>query len=48
MFYYKTAWCPDLADSHDTKSCIYAHNMRDFRRPPYLFKYSTEDCSVLI
>ena len=47
MYFYKSSWCPNITDSHDSKKCIYAHNMRDFRRPPYLFKYSTRDCGNL-
>ena len=47
MFKYKTAWCPNKKDSHDSKSCIYAHHMRDFRRPPEYFKYSPDDCETL-
>ena len=39
MFRYKTSWCPNKKDSHDSKSCIYAHHTRDFRRPPDIFKY---------
>ena len=48
MFKYKTAWCPNKKDAHDSKSCIYAHHTRDFRRPPELFKYAAEDCETLI
>lgn len=48
MFKYKTAWCPNKKDSHDSKSCIYAHHLRDFRRPPELFRYLAEDCDSLI
>ena len=48
MFKYKSSWCPNKKDSHDSKSCIYAHHMRDFRRPPDLFKYLPEDCETLI
>jgi len=48
MYKYKTAWCPNKKDSHDSKSCIYAHHTRDFRRPPELFKYAAEDCETLI
>jgi len=47
MFKYKTAWCPNKKDSHDSKSCIYAHHMRDFRRPPDLFRYDPDDCEVV-
>ena len=47
MFKYKSAWCPNRKDSHDSKNCIYAHHMRDFRRPPEIFKYSAEDCEYL-
>ena len=36
-----------MKDSHDSKSCIYAHHMRDFRRPPLLFKYSFDECETL-
>jgi hypothetical protein len=43
----KLVWCPNRKDSHDSKSCIYAHHMRDFRRPPEIFKYSPEDCEFL-
>ena len=48
MFKYKTSWCPNKKDSHDSKSCIYAHHTRDFRRPPDVFKYLPEDCDTLI
>ena len=48
MFKYKTAWCPNKKDSHDSKSCIYAHHTRDFRRPPELFRYAAEDCDTLL
>ena len=48
MFKYKTSWCPNKKDSHDSKSCIYAHHTRDFRRPPDVFKYLPEDCYTLI
>ena len=47
MFRYKSCWCPNRKDSHDSKSCIYAHHMRDFRRPPEIFKYSSEDCETM-
>ena len=47
MFKYKSCWCPNRNQSHDSKSCIYAHHMRDFRRPPEIFKYSTEDCETM-
>ena len=47
MYKYKSSWCPDQKDSHDTKSCIYAHHMRDFRRPPEIFQYSAEDCEYM-
>ena len=48
MFKYKSSWCPNKKDSHDSKSCMYAHHTRDFRRPPELFKYIAEDCETLI
>lgn len=48
MFFYKTSWCPTKKDSHDSKGCIYAHHLRDFRRPPDLFKYNPEDCETLV
>lgn len=48
MFKYKSAWCPNKKDSHDSKSCIYAHHTRDFRRPPDIFKYLPEDCDTLV
>lgn len=48
MFKYKTSWCPNKKDSHDSKSCIFAHHLRDFRRPPELFRYQAEDCESLI
>ena len=48
MFKYKSSWCPNKKDSHDSKSCIYAHHTRDFRRPPELFKYLPEDCETLV
>lgn len=47
MFKYKTAWCPNKKDSHDSKSCIYAHHMRDFRRPPDFFMYNPDNCETL-
>jgi hypothetical protein len=47
MFRYKSCWCPNRKESHDSKSCIYAHHMRDFRRPPEIFKYSAEDCEFM-
>ena len=47
MFHYKTSWCPTKKDSHDSKSCNFAHHTRDFRRPPELFKYAPEDCETL-
>ena len=47
MYKYKTSWCPDRANSHDSKNCLYAHHMRDFRRPPEIFKYSNEDCKFV-
>jgi hypothetical protein len=34
-------------ESHDSKACLYAHHMRDFRRPPEIFKYSAEDCEFV-
>jgi hypothetical protein len=48
MFKYKSSWCPNKKDSHDSKSCIYAHHTRDFRRPPDVFSYAPEDCETLI
>lgn len=48
MFKYKTSWCPNKKDSHDSKSCFYAHHTRDFRRPPDVFKYLPEDCETLV
>ena len=47
MYKYKSCWCPSRKDSHDSKSCIYAHNMRDFRRPPEIFNYSAEECESI-
>lgn len=47
MFRYKSCWCPNRKESHDSKSCIYAHHMRDFRRPPEIFKYIAEDCETM-
>lgn len=47
MFRYKSCFCPHRKDSHDSKKCIYAHHMRDFRRPPEIFKYSAEDCEYV-
>ena len=47
MFRYKSCWCPNRKESHDSKSCIYAHHMRDFRRPPEIFKYAAEDCEFM-
>lgn len=47
MFNYKTSWCTSKKDSHESMSCNYAHHLRDFRRPPMLFRYSAEDCEVL-
>ena len=47
MFRYKSSWCPHRKESHDSKSCIYAHHMRDFRRPPEIFKYAPEDCTYM-
>jgi len=47
MFKYKSSWCPNKKDSHDSKSCIYAHHMRDFRRPPEFFRYEPDDCDTL-
>lgn len=47
MFKYKSSWCPNRRDSHDSKSCFFAHHMRDFRRPPEIFKYIAEDCEHL-
>lgn len=46
MFFYKTSWCPHKRDSHDSKGCIYAHHMRDFRRPPDYFSYEPGDCET--
>jgi len=46
MFRYKSCWCPNRKKSHDSKSCIFAHHMRDFRRPPEIFNYSSEDCEA--
>jgi hypothetical protein len=46
MFRYKSCWCPNRKQSHDSKSCIFAHHMRDFRRPPEIFNYSSEDCEI--
>ena len=48
MFKYKSAWCPNKKDSHDSKSCVYAHHLRDLRRPPELFNYQPEDCETLV
>ena len=48
MFNYKTSWCPNKKDNHDSKSCVFAHHMRDFRRPPMLFKYNAEDCEITL
>lgn len=48
MFKYKTSWCPNKKDSHDSKGCNYAHHSRDFRRPPLFFMYAAEDCETLL
>ena len=48
MFRYKTAWCKLNKDSHDSKKCIFAHHMRDFRRPYEIFKYAKDDCEVAL
>lgn len=47
MYRYKSSWCPAMKDSHDSKSCIFAHHMRDFRRPPEIFQYAAEDCESM-
>ena len=33
MYKYKTIWCPDT-QHHDRSTCVYAHNIQDFRRNP--------------
>ena len=44
MYKYKSSWCPQRDNSHDSKNCLYAHHMRDFRRPPGIFDYMPDDC----
>lgn len=48
MFRYKTSWCPKIGQKHDWAQWIYAHRLQDFRRPPDMYEYSSEDCSVIV
>ena len=43
LFYYKTVWCPKNSN-HDKASCVYAHNVQDYRRCPLEFFYDQDDC----
>ena len=33
MYQYKTVYCP-YPNSHEKHSCVYAHNIQDYRRSP--------------
>jgi hypothetical protein len=32
--------------NHDPRKCVYAHNLQDFRRKPYQFKYDSNSCNL--
>ena len=44
VFHFKTVWCPYNEDKHARDACVYAHNWQDFRRKPFFFSYTKEQC----
>lgn len=48
MFRYKTSWWPKITQKHDWAQWIYAHRLQDFRRPPDIYEYSSEDWTIII
>ena len=44
VFHFKTVWCPYNEDKHARDACVYAHNWQDFRRKPFFFAYTKEQC----
>ena len=43
IYFYKTEFCPK-ASFHDKSSCLYAHNVQDYRRKPNKFSYQAIEC----
>lgn len=48
MFRYKTSWWPKITQKHDWAQWIYAHRLQDFRRPPDIYEYSSDDWTIII
>ncbi len=47
MYRFKTVHCPNIALKHDWNSCLYAHWIYDYRRPPDKFYYIAEMCPLV-
>jgi hypothetical protein len=47
MYKYKTVYCPALNLKHDWNTCIYAHWVYDYRRPPDIYQYKPEICPLV-
>ena len=45
MFQYKTVICPFGSKTHDSETCVYAHNENEIRRNPSVFEYGPKECS---
>ena len=43
LYYFKTEYCP-FSNSHNRNSCVYAHNVQDFRRNPKEINYKAIEC----
>ena len=44
-YFYLNWRCPNT-NSHDRASCVYAHNVNDYRREFKLFPYLNEECPL--
>ncbi len=47
MYRYKTLYCPRMSIKHDWNTCLYAHWIYDYRRPPDRYYYIAEMCPLV-
>lgn len=43
LYYFKTVMCP-FESKHDKSTCVYAHNLQDYRRNPKKYCYDKKNC----
>ena len=47
MYRFKTVYCPNIKVKHNWNTCIYAHWIYDYRRPPDSYHYIAEICPLV-